>query len=100
MKNKIIFSDDYAILENEKYIFYFGYEKTYCDDHQTEDECNEAWCDNRDWCFVATDAITNKELLQMSSSELRKHLGKDWCIDEEDVTKFLLVGINCFLNKF
>ena len=47
-------SSDYAGCEAGDYVFYFGYEATECPikSHKDSDDCEEADCSKREWCFT------------------------------------------------
>jgi len=57
LKANIAINDDYAsaYISDDKYndliSFYYGYEKTFCPKHKTEEECWDVDCDEREWCF-------------------------------------------------
>jgi hypothetical protein len=76
-------SDDYAVLDNEQYKFYYGYEETA----------------NDEWCFTARDARDNGELCRYTTSYLLKNAPKLKDYDESETFIFLSVGMLLFFKR-
>ena len=83
-------SDDYCVLDNGVYTFYYGYEKTFCNKHGYDSDCD---CDDQEWCFVVSE--NNKEICSIPATELELNFDGRSNMQIED---YLLVGIGTFLQ--
>lgn len=85
-------SDDYAYMENSKLSFYYGYEETYCEEHNAFNcECEDY---EQDYCFVVKDIKTGKEIYRTNTSEIDEHFNR-----LDDMNEYLLAGICMFIEK-
>lgn len=82
-------SDDYCGMVTGERAFYYGYERTSCPNHGTE-ECE---CDEREWCFTARE--DGKEVARYTTSELEASASRQERYREVDA--YLLLGIGKYL---
>lgn len=73
MQAKISYSDDYAVAESGRYLFYYGYEKTKDDQ----------------WCFVVEEM--GKEVFRLTTKEIEQKIDHKSHIDM--IQDYLLAGI-------
>jgi hypothetical protein len=82
-------ASDYCGLRNGEVQFYYGYEATYCPEHDDERICEAVMCEKREWCFTATKDGT--EVLRLPTSKL-------WYINDAHIVWYLLSGIGQYLK--
>ena len=68
-KTRVYSSSDYVGCEVGDYSFYFGYEVTECpvESHKNSNDCDEAGCHKREWCFTVDK--NNVEIVRWRESE-------------------------------
>jgi len=92
--NEIWINDDYAVMESNKMLFYYGYE--YLVDYNgnllnsTEADSDQVY----DWAFVVKD-FSNRVIKHYSTSQL-----EDFCKDIKGgmPAAYLMIGINQLMN--
>ena len=65
-------NDDYASVWSDEFDAYYGYEVTRCPKHHEDREaCDEADCDEMEWCFKFTKGDTE---LVLTTSEIEERV--------------------------
>lgn len=85
-------SDDYAGASAGDYDFYFGYEVEKCPvkSHRSKDDCDNAECEEREWCFTATK--NGKEIVRWAESEFSYS-------QADDIERKLILGMAKFIKE-
>jgi len=94
-------NEDYATIYtsddnyNDILSAYYGYEVSFCPDHETEDECYDRpdECEKREWCFQYKEKGIK---LIYTKSDL-----EEFCpyIKDRDPSQYLLAGILRMMDK-
>ena len=85
-------SDDYAVLDVGDLTFYYGYEYTFCPEHNDEETCYQHDCEKREWCFTVSKEGKEQPNIIIPMSKLWSHP------DKLSVQDLLLLGMAQYLQ--
>lgn len=100
-KLDVYLSDDYSGVEGKKYSFYYGYEYTRCKRHKKHcqaENSDDQDCLDEQWCFVATERSTKKEIYVLKQTDIEKAVRN--INDLREPGDYLLAGISLFIEKY